>query len=138
MAYSLNLTQKYQPVLSNDILEITPLAEIGAHVWVPKNDSPSVWGGFLAPGLRLTLNTEAPVRPYVEGTVGGAVNSDDKMDDRKLGSHVLFRTRGAVGVSFGDSYQHRVQGDYINHSTWGITKNNDGNSTYGLSYGYSF
>jgi hypothetical protein len=138
MAYSLNVTQTYEPLVSNEVMDLSPTAEIGAHVWVPDGDDHSVWGGFLAPGLRFTLNTTAPLRPYLEGSVGGAVNSDDRFRSRKLGSHALFRSRGAVGVSFGDEFRHRVQGDYVHYSTWGLTKNNDGHGTWGVSYGYSF
>ncbi|MDR1489802.1 MAG: acyloxyacyl hydrolase, partial [Desulfovibrio sp.] len=138
MSYSVNIAQKYDPLLSNSVIDIAPVAEIGGHAWVPKHDTPTVWGGFLAPGVRLTLNTDSFIQPYVEGTVGGEVNSKDKLGDRDLGSNVLFRTRGAVGVSFGEEFRHRIQGEYTNHSTWGITKHNDGNATYGVSYGYSF
>jgi hypothetical protein len=138
MAYSLNITQKYEPLISNEVIDLSPLAEIGGHAWVPNGDDKTVYGGFLAPGLRFTLNTTASLRPYLEGSVGGAVNSDDKFRDRKLGSHALFRSRGAVGVSFGDELNHRLQGDYIHYSTWGLTKHNEGHGTWGVSYGYSF
>lgn len=137
MSYSLNITQRYEPWIDNSNMSLAPMAEIGGHAWVP-DDGDTVWGGFLAPGLRFTLNTSAPIRPFVEGSVGGALNSEDEIDDRELGSNVLFRTRGAVGVSFGDDYRHRIQGDYTNYSTWGLTNTNDGYNTYGVSYGYSF
>ncbi|MDR1685046.1 MAG: acyloxyacyl hydrolase [Desulfovibrio sp.] len=138
MAYSVNVTQKYEPLVSNDVIDLAPLAELGAHVWVPDGDDETVYGGFLAPGLRFTLNTTASVRPYLEGSVGGAVNSDDKFRNRRLGSHALFRSRGAVGVNFGEEFRHRLQGDYIHYSTWGLTKHNDGHGTWGVSYGYAF
>lgn len=139
MAYSLNVTQKYSPWVDNENFEITPLAELGAHLWVPDDgDDNNVFGGYLAPGLRIALHTSAPIQPFLEGSVGGAVNSEEEIDKRDLGSHVLFRTRGTVGVSFGDDYRHRVQGDYVHYSTWGLTSTNDGYDTYGVSYGYNF
>lgn len=139
MAYSINIGQRYEPWFESGLFSFTPFAELGGHVWVPDDsDSDTVWGAFLAPGLRLTLFTDSPIQPYLEGSIGGTINSKKKMDDRKLGSHALFRSRGSVGVSFGDNYRHRVQGDYIHYSTWGLTDDNAGYNTYGVSYGFSF
>jgi len=139
MTYALNIKQQYDPWLATEAFELAPLAEIGAHAWVSSHRNvDTLWGGFLAPGLRFTLNTDKNIQPYLEGSVGGAVNNDNTFDDRQLGSHVLLRTRGSVGVAFGDETRHRVQGDYTNYSTGGLTKKNDGYNTYGLSYGYSF
>ena len=141
MAYSLNIAQRYEPWIASDICSLAPIAELGGHAWVPDDDdhdNDTVWGGYFAPGLRFTMNTDKQVRPYLEASVGGALNSDDEIDDRDLGSNLLFRTRGSVGLNFGDDYRHRIQGDYIHYSTWGITNTNDGYNTYGLSYGYSF
>jgi hypothetical protein len=139
MAYSLSIAQKYAPWFSNGIFEFGPTAEIGGHAWVDdKSHVDTVWGGHISPGVYLTLFTDAAVRPFVAVKVGGALNSQDHMDDRDFGSHLLFRTRGSVGVSFGDEYRHTVQGSYTHYSTWGITKRNDGYGAYGISYGYSF
>jgi hypothetical protein len=139
MAYGLNIKQRYDPWVANEMFELAPLAELGGHAWVSKHkNADTLWGGFLAPGLRFTLNTDKNLQPYLEGSFGGAVNNDNTFDTRQLGSHVLFRTRGSVGVAFGDEARHRVQGDYINYSTIGLTRKNDGYNTYGLSYGYSF
>jgi hypothetical protein len=139
MAYSLNLAQKYAPWFSNSAFEFGPLAEIGGHAWVDnKAHVDTVWGAHISPGVYFTLFTEAAVRPYVVLNVGGVLNSEDHMDDRNFGSHALFRNRGSVGASFGDEYRHSVQGNYTHYSTWGITKANDGYSSYGVSYSYSF
>lgn len=139
MAYSINIGQKYEPWFESSLFSFTPFAELGGHAWVPDDsDSDTVWGAFLAPGLRLTLFTDSPIQPYMEGSIGGTINSKKKMDERKLGSHALFRSRGSVGVSFGDNYRHRIQGDYIHYSTWGLTNDNAGYNTYGVSYGFSF
>lgn len=139
MAYSLSISQMYEPWISTGVCELAPLAEIGAHAWDPdENDDDTVWGGDLGLGLRFTLFTDKVIRPYIEGAVGGAVNSEDSIDGRQLGSHVLFRTRGAVGANFGETYNHKVQGDVVHYSTGGLTNKNDGYTTYGVSYGYSF
>ena len=139
MSYSLKVAQKYAPWFSNSLFELGPSAELGGHAWVDdKSNVDTVWGAFIAPGLYLTLFTDAPIRPYISASVGGALNSEDKMDNLDFGSHVLFRTRGSVGVSFGEDYRHSVQGSYTHYSTWGITKTNDGYGSYGLSYSYSF
>ena len=136
-AFSVNLMQKYDSWLDSSLYSLTPLAELGGHVWIPDHGD-NVWGVYLAPGLNFSLFTNADIRPYLEGSIGGALNTKKKLDNRRLGSNLLFRSRGSVGVSFGDAYRHRVQGDYINHSTWGLTDNNSGYNTYGISYGYSF
>ena len=139
MAYSLGIKQQYEPWIASDLFELAPLAEIGGHAWVDDDsDADTVWGGYLAPGLRFTLNTDKGIQPYLEASVGGAINSDDEFDNRQLGSHVLFRTRGTVGLAFGEGSRHKLQGDYVHYSTGGITNKNDGYNTYGLSYGYSF
>lgn len=139
MTYSLSIKQQYEPWIANDLFELAPLAEIGGHAWVSdSSDVDSVWGGFLAPGLRFTLNTGKEVQPYLEASVGGELNTDDDFDDRKLGSRALFRTRGSIGLAFGEGSRHRLQGDYIHQSTAGLTDNNAGYNSYGVSYGYSF
>lgn len=139
MAYSLKVAQKYAPWFSSSLFEIGPSAEIGGHAWVDnKSHVDTVWGAFVAPGLYFTLFTDSSIRPFVSGSLGGAINSKDHLDERNLGSNALFRTRGSVGLSFGEEYRHTVQGNYTNYSTWGLTNKNDGYSTYGLSYSYSF
>ena len=134
-AFNLNLRQTYDPFVSNEIFELQPFADVGLHAWT---EDDTVWGASLAPGLKMTLFTTAPIQPYMAGSVGGIVLSDDKFDSRDLGSHALFKTQGAVGVQFGEGMHHRVQGEYTNYSTWGISDNDDGYNTYGVSYGYSF
>lgn len=139
MAYSLNITQAYEPWISTGVCELTPLAELGGHAWVDDQSGvDTVWGAYLAPGVRFSLFTDKSIRPYIEASVGGAVNSERKMDERDFGSNALFRTRGSIGIQFGEGQNHRIQGDYTHYSTWGITDTDDGYNTYGLSYGYSF
>ena len=136
-AYSLFLRQSYEPWLSGSIGELAPNVEIGGHAWT-HDDTDTVWGAYAAPGVTFTLFTNAALQPYMGGSLGGAINSEDKVGARDLGSHALFRTKGVVGVQFGESLNHRLQGEYINYSNWGIANTDDGYSTYGVSYGYSF
>lgn len=139
MAYSLNISQSYEPWIAAELCQLAPMAELGGHAWVPDDsDDDTVWGGYLGVGLRFTLFTNNIIRPFLEGTVGGAVNNDDELGSRDFGSHVLFRTRGSVGVNFGNGYQHTVRGDVTHHSTGGLTSTDDGYTNYGVSYGYSF
>lgn len=139
MVYDLNVKQTYDAWVSNANFELSPFAQLGGHAWVPKHGSDdTVWGGDFTPGLRFALNTSAMLQPFFEGAVGAAINNEKKVGPRELGSHVLFKYRGSVGVSFGESYQHTVRGDYTNHTTLGMTKKDDGFGTYGVSYGYSF
>lgn len=136
-AYSLFLRQTYEPWLSGNVGELTPNIEIGGHAWT-HDDTDTVWGAYAAPGVTFTLFTNSALQPYLGGSLGGVINSEDHIGSRDLGSHALFRTKGVVGVQFGESLNHRLQGEYINYSNWGIANTNDGYSTYGVSYGYSF
>ena len=136
MAYNVNVRQTYEPWFSGEAASLQPLMELSGFAWV--GDDNTVWGASLAPGLRFTMFTTANFQPYLEGSVGGAAISDDELDSRDLGSNVLFRTKGVVGVQFGESMRHSVQGEYTNYSTWGISNTDDGYSTVGVSYGFSF
>lgn len=136
MAYSLSVRQTYEPWISTSVFDLTPMAGIGLHVW-DRSDA-TIWGGSIAPGLMLNLYTTSSIQPYLGGSVGGAVVSDDKFGSRDLGSNVLFQTKGIVGAHFGNGLKHRIQGEYTNYSTWGLTSKDDGYSTWGVTYGYSF
>ena len=139
MAYSLKIAQKYAPWFSNSVFEFGPYAEIGGHAWVDdKSYVDTVWGVFAAPGLYLTLFTDAPIRPFIATSLGGTLNSEKQMDDRKFGSYLLFRTSGNVGLSFGEEYRHTIQGNYTHFSNAGLARKNEGYSHYGVSYSYSF
>ena len=70
-AFTLNLRQTYDPLVSSELAEIQPFVDLGVHAW--NGDDDTVWGASLAPGLKLTLFTTAPFQPYMAGSVGGAV-----------------------------------------------------------------
>lgn len=137
MAYQLGVTQTYDPLISNEVLGLTPFIGLSGHLWVP-SDGDNVWGATFAPGLTLDFFTRSNFQPYLKGAVGPTVLSKRHVDDRDLGSNVVIMTRGALGANFGDNLQHHIEGQYTHHSTWGITNHDEGYDTYGVSYGYSF
>lgn len=139
MAYSISAYQTYEPLISGSVGELIPTTELSGHLWTPDDrDDDNVFGASLAPGLKFRMFTESNIHPFIAGSVGGIVLSDDRMGPRKLGSRVLFKTQGAAGVEFGEESQHKVQAEYTSYSNWGIAKNDDGYTTVGVSYGYSF
>lgn len=139
MAYSLRVAQKYAPWFTSSLIDLTPGMEIGAYAWVDnKSNVDTVWGAYISPGLCLSLFTNSPIRPFIATNLGLAVNSADHMDDRDFGSHLLIRSRGSVGVSFGEDYRHTVQGSFTHYSTWGLSTPDDGYNTYGMSYSFAF
>lgn len=139
MAYSLGVFQTYEPWFEGTLGELTPTMELSGHLWVPDDsDDDNVWGVSLAPGLKFVMFTDTSFNPYIGASIGGIAVSDRDMGSRDLGSNVLFKSKGVVGVEFGEGSRHRIQGEYTNYSTWGITTTDDGYSTWGASYGYSF
>ena len=137
MAYQIGVRQHFDPFYSGDLFDITPSLGISAHAWVPDHGD-TVWGASVPLGLNFRMVTSAGFRPYLSGYIGPTVLSDDHLDRKDLGSNVLIMTKGAVGVNFGDMLQHRVEGQYTHHSTWGISNTDPGHDTWGVSYGYSF
>lgn len=137
MAYQLGVRQQFDPFYSGDLFDITPSLGISAHAWVPDHGD-TVWGATIPLGLRFRMFTTAGFRPYLFGAIGPTILSDDHLHYKDLGSNVLIMTKGAVGVNFGDRLQHKVEGQYTHHSTWGITDTDPGYDTWGVSYGYSF
>ena len=137
MAYQLGAKQTFDPLYSGDSFDITPSLGISGHAWVPDHGD-TVWGATVPLGLRFRMFTTAGFRPYLSGAIGPSFLSESWIDDRDLGSHVLIMTRGALGANFGDTLQHRIEGQYTHHSSWGIANTDPGYDTYGVSYGYSF
>ena len=137
MAYQVGVRQQFDPLYENELFDLTPSLGLSGHAWVPDHGN-TIWGATVPLGLRFRMFTSAGFRPYLSGAVGPTFLSDDKLDNRDLGSHVLIMSRGALGVNFGDSLQHRVEGAYTYYSTWGITNTDPGYDTWGVSYGYSF
>ncbi|MBQ4132558.1 MAG: acyloxyacyl hydrolase [Desulfovibrionaceae bacterium] len=137
MAYQIGVRQHFDPFYAGDLFDITPSLGINAHAWVPDHGD-TIWGATVPLGLRFRMFTTAGFRPYIAGYLGPTFLSDDHLDHKDLGSNVMIMSRGVVGVNFGDSLQHRIEGQYTNHSTWGIADTDPGYDTWGVSYGYSF
>lgn len=137
VVYQLSVKQEFDPFYEGDLFDLTPSLAISAHAWDPDNGD-AVWGATIPLGLRFRMFTTAGFRPYIAGFIGPTFLSDDKIGHKDLGSDVLIMTRSTVGVSFGDTLQHRVEGSYTNHSTWGVTDTDPGYHTWGVGYGYTF
>lgn len=135
-AYTLSVNQIYEPWFGNSVVELAPTAELAGHYW--KKGSDDAWGASLAPGLRLTLFSDGSFNPYIGASVGGAAMSERDLGPRDMGSHVLFKTKGVVGVEFGETNRHRLQGEYTHFSNWGLANTDDGYGTIGGSYSFSF
>lgn len=135
-AYTLSVNQIYEPWFGNSVVELAPTAELAGHYW--KKGSDDAWGASLAPGLRLTLFSDGSFNPYIGASVGGVAMSESELGPRDLGSHVLFKTKGTIGVEFGETNRHRLQGEYTHYSNWGIANTDDGYGTIGGSYSFSF
>ena len=136
MAYTLSLTQLYQPLVAGSIVELSPTGEVAVHLWDGEHDTSA--GMSVSPGLRLTILTDKAFSPYLGVSVGAALMSESEIDNRDLGSNLLMRTKGVVGVQFGEGNRHSIQGEYSYYSNLGIVSPNDGLNTYGGSYSFAF
>lgn len=135
-AYTLSVNQLYEPWFASSVVELAPTAELAGHYW--KKGSDDVWGASIAPGLRMTLFSDGAFNPYIGASLGGAFLSERDMGSRDFGSHALFKTKGVLGVEFGETNRHRIQGEYTHYSNWGIANTDDGYDTIGGSYSFSF
>ena len=136
MTYNLSLTQLYQPLVSGSIADLSPTGEVAVHLWDGDRDTSA--GMSISPGLRLTLATDKEFSPYLGMSVGAALMSETEIDNRDVGSNLLLRTKGVVGIQFGEGQRHSIQGEYNYFTNMGLVSPNDGLSTYGGSYSYAF
>ena len=132
----LSLRYTLNPFYGNDMLEIRPLIECAGVYW--KRDHDAIWGGGIAGGAVVDFWREGSWRPYVSGSFGGFMLSDNKIASHSLGCNFQFRTKGSAGIRFGESYRHDVQVDVAHFSNAGLNNHNSGLSTYGVSYGFRF
>ncbi|MCF8039863.1 MAG: acyloxyacyl hydrolase [Desulfohalobiaceae bacterium] len=65
-------------------------------------------------------------RPYVEIGVGPGLVSDTVVEDRELGSNLLFMDKFGAGVIFGDDSQYRLGIRYHHMSNADLASQNDG------------
>lgn len=132
----LGLRYTMNPFYENEMLEIRPIIEADGVYW--KRDHDEIWGGGVAGGAVVDFWREGSWRPYLAGTFGGFLLSDNKIASHDLGCNFQFRTKGSVGVRFGESYRHDVQIDVAHFSNAGLNNHNSGFNTYGVSYGFQF
>ena len=132
----LSLRYTLNPFYGNDMLEIRPLIECAGVYW--KRDHDAIWGGGIAGGAVVDFWREGSWRPYVSGSFGGFMLSDNKIASHSLGCNFQFRTKGSAGIRFGESYRHDVQVDVAHFSNAGLNNHNSGFNTYGVSYGFRF
>lgn len=132
----LSLRYTLNPFYGNDMLEIRPLIECAGVYW--KRDHDTIWGGGIAGGAVVDFWREGSWRPYVSGSFGGFMLSDNKIASHSLGCNFQFRTKGSAGIRFGESYRHDVQVDVAHFSNAGLNNHNSGFNTYGVSYGFRF
>ncbi len=136
MAYYLTLKQAFAPLYSTESSALTPTLELSGHVWAHSDDR--VYGMTLAPGLRYDFNTDGFLRPYLGYTLGGTLVSEEELNGRDFGGHVLVLNRGALGLGFGESIRQRLEVSYSYYSNLGLASPNDGYSVWGASYGLDF
>ena len=132
----LSLRYTLNPFYGNDMLEIRPLIECAGVYW--KRDHDAIWGGGIAGGAVVDFWREGSWRPYVSGSFGGFMLSDNKIASHSLGCNFQFRTKGSAGIRFGESYRHDVQVDVAHFSNAGLNNHNSGFNAYGVSYGFRF
>jgi hypothetical protein len=136
LAYDLSAQMAFSPWIANEYLSLSPLVGVSAFLWDNSNDS--LWGGVLSLGLRLDLGASDVFRPYLAATFGPALLSQTSFDDLDLGSALQFRSQAILGISFGPGLRHSLQASYSHYSNGGITEDNSGYDTWGLSYGFTF
>ena len=120
----LSLRYTLNPFYGNDMLEIRPLIECAGVYW--KRDHDAIWGGGIAGGAVVDFWREGSWRPYVSGSFGGFMLSDNKIASHSLGCNFQFRTKGSAGIRFGESYRHDVQVDVAHFSNAGLNNHNSG------------
>lgn len=127
----------FSPLYEGESWELTPLAEVSAMLW-HQNSEENVWSGGVSAGLMMTAHREGVWRPYVSGTVGGFLLSDDEFGTHDMGGRFQFRSKGALGVQFGEAFRHSLQLEAAHVSNAGIYDENSGFNTFGMSYGFRF
>lgn len=135
-AYDLSLRHVFEPIYATESIRLSPLVETGISLW--EHSAETVWGGNANIGLVLHFFEGKTWRPFIAGTVGLAVLSDDSFDDLDLGCRQQIRSRGSLGVAFGENFHHTLGCDVTHYSNAGMADENDGYSTVGISYSFTF
>ncbi len=131
------LRRTFSPLYENDAMALSPLAEVSASVWRHDADD-EIWSGGASVGLLLVFYREGCWRPYASATVGGVVLSGDRFGTHDMGGRFQFRSKGVLGVQFGEDFRHSLQLDAAHISNAGIYGSNSGFNVFGVSYGFRF
>lgn len=134
-AYDVYAAYTFSPWLEGECA-LSPLVEAGLLIW--ERSGRTIWGGGGHVGLMLRFFENGTVRPFVSGTFGVVQISSDSFGYLDLGTHTQFRSRGSVGVDFGEGLRHTVKCSVTHYSNAGMSADNDGYNTVGLSYGLTF
>ena len=133
----LSVRYTFRSFYTNRVLEVSPLLEGSFTYWHHNLDDDELGGG-ISGGLQIVFSREGIWRPYISGTFGGFLISDDEFGTHNLGGSFQFRSKGAVGIQFGRTYRHRIQLNAAHFSNAGIYNRNTGFNSYGITWGFRF
>lgn len=135
-AYDLFVTHTFAPWIEGERAALSPLVEGGLQLW--ERSDKTIWGGNANVGLMLRFANGGTVRPFIIGTFGIAQISSDTFGYLDLGCRTQFRSRGSIGVDFGEGLRHTIKCSVTHYSNASMSGDNDGYNTIGLSYGLTF
>ena len=90
----------------------------------PAHETISTYG--IAPVLRWTFLNNDIATPFLQASVGGAIMSSQYIDNRNLGSTVLFQDQGGIGLAFGAKQTIFATLQAMHYSNAGLASNNGG------------
>jgi hypothetical protein len=136
-AYTLDLRYSFNPCLSGESYVVKPFVDVGAVVW--DNSRDTMYGGVVAVGLHASFNVAKSYSPYASVSMGPALLSSNRFDDRKLGKRLQIRSELALGLTFGETRQHRLGAKFAHFSHGPLySGHNQGYNYWGLDYGHRF
>lgn len=107
--------------------------------WHTNGEQQSLAVGAIAPVFRLVPSPRyvSNIFPFLEGSVGFAVLSNDELGHRGLGANWAFQDLLAGGIRFGSRGQYELTYHYMHYSNAGLHHPNNGvDITWMLSFRY--
>lgn len=93
----------------------------------------------IAPVFRLPILTNNSFQPYLEGSVGAAFMSSDRIATRKLGANLAFQDILGAGATFGSDRQYDLSLRYLHYSNAHLAPPNEGiDVKFLVTLGYRF
>lgn len=137
MAYSLDIEHQFEPFIEDTGLALSLITNIGGFVW--HNSADTVYGGAVTIGLKFSFGTYEQFRPYISGTIGPSLISENRFDNRDLGGAFQWRSKAALGFMFGAGLHHslEINATHFSHARI-LGHDNDGYTAFGLAYAYTF